>query len=410
MEFVLRAGREDHRVLAELTAPAAAGLRLAQAVPLSAVVSDAPVALERAQIRESAEAAGVPYLVDPMTFLLADRQAPDQAWARLPFAIPDRLRAADLNNADMQDELIDRVIEFQRRHGATMLIPPYLYLPRLDDDWLTVQLSLLRRTAHYLESRQIGLPVAPIIAASLRQFGTKASWRLGVDRLISACADLNTRFVGLSLSWNKQGDDSIDTLTALLSTTQHAANQARVVGWRQGLYGAAEVAVGAVGYETGAAQYERSIYPSMMRNRRPRTALPEQQGGAGAYVYLQNFGRSIRRSEAAALFADPATKAAILCTDEDCCPNGATSMSIQWRQHAVRSRYAELVALDEMPAQATWRLNKVARDADRAADIARTANDVLLAAGVKRHLPEHSFTHLARSADAIRAQARASVA
>jgi hypothetical protein len=291
-----------------------------------------------------------------------------------------------------------------------MLIPPYLYLPRLDDGWLRVQLSLLRRTARYLDSHQIGLPVVPIVAASLRQFGTKASWRAGVDPLISACADLNVRFIGLSFSWNKQGDDSIDTLTALLSTTQHAATQGRILGWRHGLYGAAEVAAGAVGYETGAAQFERSIYPSMMRNRRPRTALREQQGGAGAYVYLQNFGRSIRRSEAAALFGDAATKAAILCSDEGCCPNGATSMSIQWRQHAVRSRYAELAALDEMPAQAAWRLNKIARDADRAADIARTANDVLLAAGINRHLPEHSFTHLARSADAIRAQVRASVA
>src|SRR5258708_5933597 len=127
MELLIRAGRDDHFVVAALCAPATTGLRLARPVPFSAVVTDAPVAVARPQLREKVEAAAVPYIVDPATFLLQDEQAPDQPWARLPFAVPGKLQPGDLSSGHKQDELIDRVITFQREQGATILVPPYLY-------------------------------------------------------------------------------------------------------------------------------------------------------------------------------------------------------------------------------------------------------------------------------------------
>lgn len=411
MELLVRAGRDDHRVIAELCAPASAGLRLAGALPLSAVVADAPVAAERTQLRETVEAAGLPLLIDPLTFLLADRQAPAHPWSRLPFAIADQLAVADLADGGVQDELIDRVIAFQRQLGATVLIPPYVFMPRRDDGWLDLQLSLLRRTARYLERESVDLPVAPIFAGALRQFGPKSAWGDGVDRFLATCRQLNTKFVGLSLSWSGQGRDSLDALTALLTTTQHAASQARIVGWRQGLYGLSEVAVGAAGYETGPGHSERAAYTSLMRSRRPRPPSPYEESPHGsAFVYLAPLGRSIRRKEALALLQDSAAKAALLCTDDTCCPNGATSMTTAWRQHAVRARARQLRALSQMPGQVIWRLTKISQDSDHAAVVARTANEVLAAASIKLRVPAESFTHLARAADAIRAQAASVVA
>jgi hypothetical protein len=413
MELLIRAGRDDHRVIAELCAPATAGLRLAEALPFAAVVTDATVAAARPQLRDTVEAAAVPYLIDPSTFLLQDLQAPDQAWARLPFAVPDRLHPGDLADGDHQDELIDRVVSFQREHGATILIPPYVYMAKRNDGWLEVQLSLLQRTARYLGRENIELPVAPIFAASLHQFGPRAAWSQGVDAFLSRTGHMNVRFVGVSFSWSGQGKDGYDALATMLTATRHAATRARVIGWRQGLYGTAAAAVGADGYETGPGHSERSVYPTLMSRRRPKPPLAESEESSSqgnAFVYLTALGRSIRRGDAQAILRDVATRAMLLCPDYRCCPNGATSMIATWRQHAVRSRAVQLHALGAMPNHVSWRLNKVARDAEHAATVARTANEVLSRAGSALRLPVESFDNLANVADAVRAQTDSDVA
>jgi hypothetical protein len=413
MELMIRAGRDDHLVVADLCAPATTGLRLSRPVPFSAVVTDATVAAERPQLREKVEAAAVPYIVDPATFLLQDEQAADQSWARLPFAVPERLRPEDLGDGRQQDELIDRVLTFQREQGATILIPPYLYLPKPDDGWLAVQLGLLRQTARYLERENIELPIAAIFAASLHQFGPRAAWATGLDQFISRALDLKLRFLGVSFSWSVQGRDSYASLATLLTATRHAATSCRTIAWRQGLYGPALVAAGADGYETGPGHSERGMYPSLMSSRRPTPDSPDvtlTSPRGAAFVYLQAFGRSIRRGDARLLLDDLPTRASLVCEDETCCPNGASSMVEKWRQHAIRSRASQLAAFERMPNQTSWRLNKVARDAEHAATLARTANEVLQRCGSKLTLPDQSYRHLAEVADAIRAEASSDVA
>jgi hypothetical protein len=103
------------------------------------LVADANVAAERAQLAKVAEAAGIPYLVDPVTALLQDEQAPDHPWARLSFATAERLTPADLAHPDLQDELVERTLDFQREHGSTLLIPPYLCSAKRGDGWLDVK-------------------------------------------------------------------------------------------------------------------------------------------------------------------------------------------------------------------------------------------------------------------------------
>ncbi|MDQ1746703.1 MAG: hypothetical protein QOD07_966 [Frankiaceae bacterium] len=412
MDLIIRAGRDDHRVIAELSAPATTGLRLARAVPFTAIVADAPVAAARPELRETAESAALPFLVDPMTFLLADVQPPAHAWARLPFAGAEALRPADLAHGDVQDELVERVIMFQREQGATLLIPPYVYMGKRDDGWLPVQLSLLRRTARYLERENVDLPVAAIFAASLRQFGPQAQWREGLDAFIARSQELNTRFVGLSLSWSEQGKDSYDTLAMLLTVTRHAAGRAPVIAWRQGLYGAALTAAGAQGYETGPGHSERGMYPTLMSDRRPRPPRPDDDGPNGfgvANVYLGPLGRSLRRADARVLLEDMPMRARLLCQDDACCPDGAGSMVTDWRQHATRARASQLADLARMP-QSSWRLNQIARDAERAALIARDASEVLHRGGRDVTVPHASFEHLAAVADAVRAEAGSDVA
>lgn len=76
-------------------------------------------------------------------------------------------------------------------------------------------------------------------------------------------------------------------------------------------------------------------------------------------------------------------------------------MIAAWREHAIRARHRELDDLAKMPAT-TWRLKKIARDAERAADTARLATDVLRRQQIKGTLPEPTYRALSRLADELR--------
>lgn len=414
MELLIRASHNDHTMIEKLCAPASAGLWATRRLPLSGLVADASVAAERAQLRKLAATAGIPYLIDPVTPLLQDEQAPDHPWARLPFATAERHTPAELQHPDLQDELIERTLDFQREHGATLLIPPYLYSPKRGDDWFEVNLQLLRRSARYLEREGIDLPVVPVFAASLLEYGPQSSWAEGIDRYLAIADTMNLRYVALSWSASDPGKEGCAKLAHLLTATQHAATGRSVIGWRQGLYGLSLAACGAAGYETGAGQTERCHYPAFTATRRPQTS-PPNDGDSGprgsAYVYFSTFGRSLPRKVGAALLSDPQLRGTLICTDDtSCCPDGVTSMITDWREHAVRSRSRELRHLEQMPSSFTWRLNSIGRSAERSLADARLANAALREAGIAQQLPEGTFRALVRVADELRTRSAEQVA
>ena len=402
MDLLIRAGRADHKLIEKLCAPAATGLWAPRSLPLTGVVADAHVAVERPTLRETADVAAIPFLVDPLTPLLTDEQEPGKGWAALPYAHPEKLSATDLGHHELQDELIDQVIGFQREQGATVLIPPYVYVDRRNSAWLAVNQSLLQRTARYLERENIDLPVAPVFAASLHQFSPQATWSVGLDPFLAVADQMNTRYVALSFSWAQQRKASYDAVAMLMTAIHHAATGRRVLPWRQGLYGTALTGVGAAGYETGPGHAETLHYPQLMARRRP-TDKPSSGGGGEANVYFTAFGRSIDRKHAEALLSNRLLKAQLVCPESSCCPDGATSMASDWREHAVRARHRELTEINRMPASTSWRLNKIARDAEQSAVQARAANDVLQDKGVAWQLPVDTYRHVSAVAGDIRA-------
>jgi len=403
MDLLIRAGRNDHKLLAQLCAPAAAGLWAARPVPMTGVVVDAHVAAERSLLRETADAAGLPFLVDPTTTLLTDEQVPGKGWAALPFATPTKLQPSDLSTERAQLDLIDRCLAFQRSQGATILIPPYLYVDRRNSAWLDVNQALLEQTGRYLRREGIDLPVAPVFAASLHQFGPKAHWAAGLDRFLSATEDLNTRFVALSLSWSSPRKANYDAVALLAASTHHAADSRRLVSWRQGLYGAALTGTGAAGYETGPGHAEAVHYPELAAGRRPpKKSVKKKTGGAEHNVFLAAFSRSVDIDVARPLLEHHLLRGRLVCPDPGCCHDGATSMIESWREHAVRARHRHLVEIERMPTSPGWRLNKTARDAEEAAIQARAANEVLTQRRITWQFPEETFRHLARVADDLR--------
>lgn len=408
MSLFVRAGRRDNRVVEELVAPATAGLHLGPQVPMRALLVDATTAVAMPGFRVTAEAAGLPMLIDPLTVLAQDEQEADHPWVRLRLASARPATPGDYGTATAIDALIHRTISFQLEHGASVIIPPYFHAKSPGDPWFHVQLTTLTRTAAYLHAEGIDLPVAPIFAGSLQRFGPQASWASGVDQFVRRLDRLNVRYLPLALSASRSPKgDTPDRLGNYLATVRHVARTMPTIAWRQGQYGLAAVAVGAVGYQTGPGNDERCDFPQFSRSRRPQRK-PEDGNSSGfgmqKRVYFSQFGRSLSGRAAEVLLSHNLLRGTLTCKESaTCCPDGATSMMDDWRQHALRTRGRQLDQLKAMP-DVTWRLNAVARDAEHASADARAANQVLEASGLPDRVPSASFRALADVADALRAE------
>lgn len=404
MDLFVRAGRRGNRVIEALLAPATAGVPFGgRHVPMHALVMDATAAARQPALRESAEGAGLPLLIDPLTHLFQDEQAPDSGWATLDFADPRAHTAEHFADDSVLATLVRQLLAFQLDHGASILVPPYFYAKSPEDPWFRVQIAANKKAADYLAGEGIKLPVAPVFAGNLRAFGSQRSWAAGVDEFLRSLAKLNVRHVPVALSSSRasQGDTE-DRLGAYLATIRHMGAAAPVIAWRQGQYGLAAVAAGAIGYQTGLGTDERCDLAEFSRTRRPK---PPPEAGKGPQmpkrIYLARFGRSVTARVAEILLNSGYLRGALTCADATCCPDGVSSMMSDWRQHAVRSRARELDQLRRMPDTA-WRLNHIARLAERAADDARAANEILAGVGVADRLPEASFRALTTVADALR--------
>lgn len=404
MDLFVRAGRFDNRLIEKLVAPATAGVPFGgRRVPMRALVVDAPTADVQPSLSEAAQAAGLPVLIDPLTHLVQDEQQPGVGWAALEFADPRVLTPHQFGQGDALDTLVRQSLTFQLDHGASILVPPYFHATTPEDPWFHVQVEANRRTARYLADEGINIPVAPVFAGSLKGFGPRRSWSEGVDMFLHSLDGLNVRYVPVALSSSRAPrGDTEDRLAAYLATVRHMAATESVIAWRQGQYGLAAVAAGAAGYQTGPGTDERCDLPGLARARRPKPP-PEPGKGPRATkrVYLDRFGRSVSGRVAEALLNNAYLRGTLTCADAACCPDGASSMLADWRQHALRSRARELERLGQMPDSA-WRLNDVARQAERAADAARAANEILAGAGIADRVPEASFRALTTVADAIR--------
>lgn len=402
MDFLVRASQSDNRLIEELATPATTGLALARRVPMDGIVVDAPTARSKPVFRDVAQAAGLPFLIDPLTHLLLDVQSPEDSWASLDFAHPEAASLGTFEDGRVLDELIDRTLRFQLEHGATHLIPPYIHAKSPDDPWFGVQLAIFHRTGAYLRAEGIDLPVAAVLAGALQHFGPRSRWAKGLDLALSRLETLNVRLVALALSASRSTKgDSPDRVANYLAAVHHVAATHHTIAWRQGTYGLAAVAAGASGYQAGPGTDESCDLPSATRSRRPRTTT--DNFGRAKRIYMSRFGRSISAKAAHVLLSHASTRGGLVCNDAMCCPDGASSMLSNWRQHTLRARARDLYELRALP-DAAWRLNQVSRHAERAATDARMANEVLQSAGLTERIPERSYRALAEVADAIRAE------
>jgi hypothetical protein len=388
-DLLIRASMNDHLVVNDLLAPGA-GPRLARRPLIGQLVADAHVAEARPVLADLARGAGIPFLVDPDTTLLQSEVDPADRWAQLPFATASGMRPDEVD----VEQLVASVVEFQLDKGATVIIPPYFYASAPADPWFLLGLSMLDRTAEFLRSHDIRLPIQPILCAQLQSFGTGPSWTPGVDRFSRRVKDVGVSSVALCLSPSGAGDDGYGKVMRLFETALRLKGDGlRVVAWRQGVYGPALVAAGLDGYECGLGTGEQTDVVGRQSNRKPRPDNGKSSGGGGAGIYIDPLGRSVPRRVGQVLLGDVAMRPKVLCDNEGCCPTVAATLDHS-RHHAVRTRSRNLVESMEQPHR-SWRLTHISRQASQAATLAAQANKVLAAEGVKVQIKARGLTSLA---------------
>jgi len=403
-ELVIRAGHNDHDVVAGLLAAGGRAVYLPHQRPLiGRLVVDAHVAARRPIFADAAAEAGIPMLVDPLTPLWQGELREEDKWAQLPFGQARRLTADDLADPQRREELVAQVVDLQLEQRATAIIPPYPYVESPSDPWFDRTLQLLRATARYMRSNAIGLPIVPIFCAQLRSFGPEKSWRDGLTRFALTARDLGPQFIGFCLS-PINGRDRYAKVFHLFQAARHLQGfGTSVIGWRQGLYGPGLVASGLAGYETGIATSELCNVRSTIQSRKPPKPGQKRSGGGGVGIFLEPLGRSVSGPAGQVLLGELSMRPKVMCDDERCCPHGPQSTLDHSREHAVRSRARVLANLEAMP-HSTWRLQAVAKDARGAATLATQANKVLEKAGRKERLSVVGMESLARVADHLRSE------
>ena len=399
-ELLIRPGVNDHQVVADLLAPGGASVSLPTGRPvINRLVLDAHVAGQRPLLAQAAAGAGIPYVIDPLTYLLQGQVRPDDRWARLPFGRAPAMSHDELQSDGAKDSLVEAVVDFQLEAGATAVLPPYLYALSPDDPWFAISLDLVTRTALYMRRTGIHLPITPLLCAQLQGFGAEKTWPAGIDRFAEVALEVDPAAIAVCLSPAGSALDGYHKLVRLFSATDRLARTGvPILAWRQGIYGPALVAAGIQGYETGIGTREQCNMARATASCGPRRDGTKRTGGAAPGVFLEPLGRSVPMPVAQALLGDLRMRAKVMCDDEQCCPRGPTSTLEQHREHAVRSRARVLAALDSMP-QRAWKLHRVARDARGAASLLGQANKTLAELGMRVKLSDTSATSLARVAD-----------
>lgn len=405
-ELLIRPGPNDHEVIQDLLAPGGAAVFLPRTRPLiDRLVVDAHVADARQEFADAATAAGVPVLVDPLTPFWQGELRERDKWALLPFGRSDKLDPMDLSNPFVKETLVSQVVDFQIGHGATAIIPPYPYVTSPADPFFDLALDFLRITARYMRQSGLALPVLPVLCAQLKGFGTEKTWVTGIDRFANAALDLGPEAIGVCMSPAGAGNDSYNKVLGLFRATRRVKQTgARVIAWRQGVYGPGLVAAGLDGYETGVGTRELCNVSSSIASRKPPKPGQKRGGGGVPGIYLEPLRRSVSSRVGETLLGHRSMRPKVMCDDERCCPNGAASTLDQRRQHAVRTRARELAALEGQP-HSSWRLHQIAKDARAAADLAVQANEVLRDAGIPEKIGTSGYDSLARVAEFLRESA-----
>lgn len=397
-EFWLRASHQDGPVLRRLLG----ATPMSGARDVAGIAIAAPSAASRPHLAQTAAQAGVPVVIDPLTPLWQAEQHSGDSWSNLPYA---RARAVRSDEVAGREHLLARsVIEFQLRHGASRIVPPYVMTRPDDGGWPDVGRSLVIATGQVMTQLGIQLPLLAFAVVAI-----PAHTEATADPMLTAVLDGLAQVdqpatVALCGTWpgRELGEDRLRNLHLSLQTIGQRGLPALI--WRHGVAGPLLSAAGAIGYSVGAGWYESCYWVSELRARR-NPPKPDTPRGGPRGIYLELFQTSVPPEIAQVLLGHRRFAGSLVCSGSNgCCGNGATEMIANPALHAVLARTAQLRAQDRI-AQPTWRLSALSITHATAADRAEQMNNALARTGHNYRLPLQTYRSAAHLVENLRQRA-----
>lgn len=326
-----------------------------------------PLSARGSALADTARRAGIPFLIDPETHYLQDRQCTEAGWCAVPFAEAEIASPAELMRSAAQDALVESVVNYQVEHEATAVIAPYVHVERPTMGWVQVQAGLWRRTRAYLHRARINLPVIAVVALGWRCM--TVSGNRALQDYWGGLRALSPDEVAVAASKAHMGADPASRIADLLSLVRRLSAAFTVTTWQQGLLGEACVIDGAVGYECGIGWREKCDLQTRMRQHRsPRTGSV-----GGRPVYIAQVGASVPKQRLEAARSQRALWARLVCHTTGCCAPGGDDLVGDARRHDVIARAHELEQLLSTPV-AVWQWHLLAQRLSQGLDIATRLN------------------------------------
>jgi hypothetical protein len=367
------------------------------------IVVDAHVPLQTAQICETARAAGVAYLIDPQTFFFQGEQPAGDRWAGLPYGIPRALTSEEASRPAFVADLTHRVLDYQLRHEATALIPPYAHIDRPGSEWIDVQAAIWEYAREYLDTGSIALPVVAVMALG---------WRMlhpirGVEALgpaLASLVDLAPHEIALAASKVDQGAHPEERVMDLVLMIERLSSDYQVLLWQHGRLGELGVSAGAHGYETGVGWRERcDLLTSLGGRRRPRV----KGSFSPRPVFVAALGQSLPRRSLEELRQHRDVWTRLICTDVDCCPSGGPAFIENRPAHTVVQRARSLRELDAID-RSVWRWQNLADKSERSLELAARINRLESTGAVSHRVNTDALGAIKAVSDRRRQDARSS--
>ncbi|WP_431236160.1 hypothetical protein ACQ856_29070 (plasmid) [Mycolicibacterium psychrotolerans] len=340
------------------------------------IVVDAHVPMRSNEICDIAQAAGVGYLIDPLTHLFQDHQPTADRWAQLPFGLARALTPEEASRPAFIEDLTHRVLDYQLRHNATALIPPYVYVDRPGSEWVDVQATMWQSARHYLDARSVALPITAVVALGWRMLHPTQGFDAPgpAERALVA---LRPREIAIAASKADDGIHPEERAMDLALMVERLSVNFDVLLWQQGRLGELAVAAGARGYETGVGWRERCDMPAAMRSRRD----PDPGYFPPRPVYVAALGQSVARRSLDEWRQHRDIWTQLICTDANCCPTGGSGFIDNAAAHTIiqrAGRLRELAAID----RPVWRWQNLAERAERGLAVSERINRLKAAGAV----------------------------
>lgn len=298
------------------------------------------VAGERYRVDAAARESADLLLIDPQTNALTYRGFLDKTtYLQIPYAPAEEpIRAREMIRDDRRaNEFVGEVLDFQREHGAGVLVAPYFYARDLDDGRYWANLRMLASARDQVRDDEV-------LYATVNVSGSILNSPRIIDELASDYEDLDPFGILLMFENVDDRDVSLETLVGLARLTQRLSGRRDLIVYPIAAYGQVLTALGANGFVSGVGWLE-VFRESSLKPDRPAFGPTTHRA---RFYYVPELFSYVHPEQVEEIFFESETMRDYLCQCEVCAGGiPEPEASQEKKRHFLIRRHGEMADLAE---------------------------------------------------------------